>query len=504
MITKASMFSAFLLLVSLIKSTHLHAKTMDAGIISKDDEVILFYKEKDHIVIKQCENKTVLNSRSDCNVRPGSVVRKVSVSEFKDSLIRALELSIGNYDDDMKTKISVFNDNHKQYEKFPVFYLENLVKQQKSSEDALLKRQEELKSEISRIQAFIDEYGYGNAASITVNDLKETLSYVEKDLDELYKLAPWVIKDINEKLNNLVEEIISKDTFHKFDFSKDETGFVYNILSSYLRAPMLFASFQRLDKQEIDRNRISRLKIIYGEKKIPNVDEDIILKPFEIMATEVTQLQWFLVMGTNPSFFKNPSHCDDHITLNGEGLCPNNPVEQVSWNDIQVYIKKLNDSLGLSGCNGTPNDSKGCYRLPTNAEWTFSAEVPSDNDSVVYDSENRYSTTVGNYSTHFVNYAWYSGNSGNKTHPVGLKVSNVFGLYDVHGNVWEFTQGYKYNDLGVEKKSSLGDSFSSYKHIFGGSWVDTKQGIITSFKSSLVISDEFKSSYIGFRLVRTL
>ena len=59
-------------------------------------------------------------------------------------------------------------------------------------------------------------------------------------------------------------------------------------------------------------------------------------------------MQWFLVMGDNPSQFKRPKDCDNHVNINGEGLCPRNPVERVSWNRVQAYIKKLNDSHGLS------------------------------------------------------------------------------------------------------------------------------------------------------------
>ena len=69
-----------------------------------------------------------------------------------------------------------------------------------------------------------------------------------------------------------------------------------------------------------------------------------ISKPFKIMTKEITQSQWFEVMGDNPSYFKESKYCGDHQVINGVGLCPNNPVEQVSWNDVQRYIKKLNDA----------------------------------------------------------------------------------------------------------------------------------------------------------------
>ena len=114
---------------------------MDAGVIGPKAEVILFYKDHNKIVVKQCENYTVLELRSDCKVLPGTVVQNISVYDFKHSLKMALKLPWGNYGADTKKKIEIFN-NRKNDE----------IRE-------LLERQRELKSQVSKIEAFIKRFG---------------------------------------------------------------------------------------------------------------------------------------------------------------------------------------------------------------------------------------------------------------------------------------------------------------------------------------------------------
>ena len=122
---------------------------------------------------------------------------------------------------------------------------------------------------------------------------------------------------------------------------------------------------------------------------------------FYIGKYEVTQTQWQAVMGSNPSNFKD---CG--------GNCP---VEQVSWNDAQNFIDKLNE-----------NNDGFRYRLPTEAEWEYACRAG----------------TSGDYDDKLSDMAWYSENSGSKTHAVGGRRSNHWGLADMHGNVAEWCQDW--------------------------------------------------------------
>jgi len=126
---------------------------------------------------------------------------------------------------------------------------------------------------------------------------------------------------------------------------------------------------------------------------------------YRIGKTEVTQELWQAVMGTNPSYFKGNL---------------NRPVEQVSWNDCQEFILKLNELTGRR------------FRLPSEAEWEYAARGGNKSEAHPYS---------GNDSIALV--AWYEENSYGFTHPVGMKATNELGLYDMTGNVWEWCLDWK-------------------------------------------------------------
>ena len=156
-----------------------------------------------------------------------------------------------------------------------------------------------------------------------------------------------------------------------------------------------------------------------------------ITKDYYIGKTEVTQALWKAVMGNNPSDFKGD----------------NKPVEQLSWNDCQEFIRKLNSLTGKA------------FRLPTEAEWEFAAR--GGNNSRHY----KYS---GSDNLHEV--GWYTANSSNTTHDVATKQPNELGIYDMSGNVYEWCQDW-YGDYSSNAQyDPAGPTSGSYRVGRGGSW----------------------------------
>lgn len=176
---------------------------------------------------------------------------------------------------------------------------------------------------------------------------------------------------------------------------------------------------------------------------------------FYMSKYEVTQAQWRSIMGTNPSNFNNCDRC---------------PVEQVSWNDVQTFIQKLNAQTGKN------------YRLPTEAEWEYAAK---GGQSYKYAG----SDNIGSV-------AWYDGNSGSKTHPVGQKQANAYGLYDMSGNVYEWcSDWYK----GYPGSSGVSDYTGSLRVLRGGGWYSGSQYCRVALRNNYAPAS--RGYYIGFRLV---
>ena len=235
-------------------------------------------------------------------------------------------------------------------------------------------------------------------------------------------------------------------------------------------------SFEMGSTQSDDENPIRTVKISQG---------------FWMQTTEVTQAHWKAVRGALPS------KCD-YGSLSGAFLGDSKPIICVSWDDAQEFIRQMNSK----------NDGYK-YRLPTEAEWEYAARAG----------------TTGNYAGHLDDMAWYVNNSGqttidadaiikndsknywkrisengNATHDVATKQANAWGLYDMHGNVWEWCQDLYGIYSGRTVTDPTGAPFGSYRVDRGGGWNITAENLRSANRNYLTPSQRLFN--LGFRLLR--
>ena len=185
-----------------------------------------------------------------------------------------------------------------------------------------------------------------------------------------------------------------------------------------------------------------------------------ISKPFYMGVTEVTQDQYAAIVGKNPSRFS--------------GLA--NPVEQVSWDDAVAFCKALSKKTGQT------------VRLPTEAEWEYACRAGS---------KTRF--TFGDRDRDLGAYAWYEENCDKKPHPVGKKKPNAWGLYDMHGNVWEWCNDwYAESYAGLKTADPEGPGSGKYRVHRGGSWHNSPAGCRSASRVGRTPDDRF--SNLGFRV----
>ena len=166
----------------------------------------------------------------------------------------------------------------------------------------------------------------------------------------------------------------------------------------------------------------------YDDEKPPH---QVTLSSYYIGQTEVTQALWTALMGSNPSRFSGD----------------NKPVEEVSWNDCQDFVRKLNELTGKR------------FRLPTEAEWEYACRGGNKSRGYKYSGSNNIDDV-----------AWYDGNSSDVTHPVATKSPNELSIYDMSGNVWEWCQDWYDSYSSAAQTNLTGASSGSYRVSRGGSW----------------------------------
>ncbi len=189
-----------------------------------------------------------------------------------------------------------------------------------------------------------------------------------------------------------------------------------------------------------------------------------ITKPFYLGIYEVTQAQYEKIVGKNAAYF---------------GKCGGDcPVENVTWEEVQVFIQKL---------NAKENTKK--YRLPTEAEWEYACRAGTET-----------AFSFGNDRNLLNDYAWFARNAEDRTHQVGKKEPNAWGLHDMHGNVEEWVQDWYGNYSPEPQVDPKGTKSRNEKVFRGGSWFWNERVSRCAHRASDGIDDW--SLKVGFRLVR--
>jgi formylglycine-generating enzyme required for sulfatase activity len=188
-------------------------------------------------------------------------------------------------------------------------------------------------------------------------------------------------------------------------------------------------------------------------------------KPFFMGVTEVTQFHFARILRKNPSKFKAARH----------------PVEQVTWDEAVEFCARLSD---------LPAEKRAgrVYRLPTEAEWEYACRAGT---TTAY--------SFGNDQGQLSNYGWWKVNSGGASHPVGLKKPNPWGLYDLHGNVWEWCQDWRGDYLSPQITDPVGRSSGERRVNRGGSWEQVARTCRSACRGGL--PPTLPANVLGFRVV---
>jgi formylglycine-generating enzyme required for sulfatase activity len=218
------------------------------------------------------------------------------------------------------------------------------------------------------------------------------------------------------------------------------------------------------------------------------VQHSVTVGSFYMGKYEVTQKEWREVMGNNPTYFK------------GDDL----PVEQVSWYDAVEYCNKRSQREGLaaaytiSGTNVTWNKNANGYRLPTEAEWEYACRAGI---TTPFSTGNNITTSQANYNGNYPYNGNAKGTYRERTTPVGSFAPNAWGLYDMHGNVWEWCWDWYGDYAWGAQTNPMGAGSGSFRVFRGGSGDSSALGIRSAYRLSF--PPAIRSNFVGFRLARS-
>ena len=478
-----------------------HLTLVQDKLASTDKELL-----KKNNEIRRCHKK-LEKERRQLTLLKSELYSLKSESESSGSQLIEKNTIIKSLSDELKKSESSYQKSQKEWakewteevEKNQVLVTDFVANQQSLDEKKLqlgelIDHQKKLKEQNKQLST---ELNQTTARLTTKKPYKKILIYVAVLLIiavGLGFLAGWLLNKTKEQGSSHTLKIIlpenQLDSLEKQTGPQKDKSIEYNLEEWALIKPGSF----KMGSSDNEPDRDSDEGPIH---------EVTISKPFLLKKTEVTQGEWHSLMGNNPSHF---SDCGDDC-----------PVEKVNWLESLVYCNALSWSEGLeecynfSDCQGSVGS--GCaygewycigdyrcssinfkglnckgYRLPTEAEWEYAARAES--------VEMYYAKNLGGI-------AWYYDDSNNKSHPVGLKSPNAWGLYDVSGNVWEWTWDW-YNEnyyAHSPEEDPLGAKTGDRRVLRGGSWFSSARNCRLTNRSNYDLRD--RRIGVGFRVARS-
>ncbi len=421
------------------------------SLYSVNEEAILAYKKEDFELAKKlfCELKESLEGLLEENAKRTAAREefiRLKANEFGVAPLPGLQNMLETDLPQAQEQLAVWRDGIEK---------SRLAEEKRKKEEAKRKRQ--LKEQRMREKRELEEKKKKELEEQQKREKRAAEEKRKKELEEQRK------RELDKKQKKEQEQQRIRDTF---DNSKQEV-----VISTTVQVPVR-KNFLRTSTEEKDIVNIVEMRtnsmgiefIFIPAGTFTRGSYPVtISKPFYLGKYQVTQAQWKAVMGNNPSAFK------------GDTL----PIEKVSWEDCQKFIRKLNEKEGTTK-----------YRLPTNAEWEYACRAGTTTKFSFGDDESKLSQ-----------YGWYGANSGSNTQPVGQKKPNSWSLYDMHGNVWEWCSDWYENYPKNAVTDPAGPGSGSYRVNRGGCWGDSAGGCTAAIRYR--DHPGLRNFALGFRLARS-
>ena len=305
---------------------------------------------------------------------------------------------------------------------------------------AKLRAEEE---DIERREAFAQRYGQKMIQQDKLAQLRQEVQELAHDQLIQEETLPQVTKRFRAAVTDLYNKI-GDERIHILKVHPDEKDFQAALLDAFLLLPNIDDKFVPI---KAGKFKMGSSPESYGHHyDTEHAVYVTITHDFEMMATEVTQGEWYMIMGENPSPFNQKEYCpeqDQYLKIGNVELCLNLPVTNVSYDDIQTFIRRV-----------AASNSNYLYRLPTEAEWAYAAseggkawghDVKELNANWrIFAQTDEGKSFLRKLDYRFPpfsagNYVWHKGNSEDQPHQIATKSPNGWGLYDMFGNVAEFT-----------------------------------------------------------------